>query len=141
MQIILGPGCDRAWREGLTPWQEENLAALYRQGRGLPDKTNHGSDMRWAQAGVRTRDSHGNWRRNASGHERVVIQATDFGYTALFIRRAKNFAVDPNTGEMPPAENVWKIVDIWHVGKVMSANHPHPDLGKHPNQKEQPCQQ
>jgi hypothetical protein len=131
MQITLLEGCDRAWREALTQWQESELAALYRQGRHLPDRTDHGADKRWAQAGVKTRDTYGRWRRTPDdhyAHERVLVKPREFGYTLVFVRRTTAYAIDVETGGLT-AHTVWSIVDTWHVGRCMSANYETSRLG------------
>jgi hypothetical protein len=124
MQVVLAPGCDRAWREQLTHWQERELAALYRQGRHLPDRTNHGSDRRWCQAGCRTRNSFGRWHRTRrdSGHERVIIEPTGYGFDVLEVRRVVGWSVDPNTGVVMQLPEVWTLLGRWRVGRSMSAS-------------------
>lgn len=121
--IVLAPGCDREWREQLTRWQERDLASLFRKGRGLPDRTNHGSDKRWAQAGVKTRDSYGYWRRtrrdNRQAHERVIIRPTEYGFDAVFVRRTAAFTVNPETAELAEQE-VWTVVGCDRVGRSMT---------------------
>jgi hypothetical protein len=122
--IALAPGCDRAWREALTPWQERALAALYRRGRGLADRTDHGSDKRWSQAGVKTRDRYGTWRRtrrsDTHAHERVIIRPTEYGFDALFVRRDTAYTVDPDTGDITELPDAWTVVGRDKVGRNMT---------------------
>lgn len=124
MRVVLGPGCDRAWRESLTPWQERQLADLYRQGRHLRDRTNHGGDYRWRQAGVKYR-TNGFWQRNrrSEGHERVIIDATPYGYRIVFIRRQTGWAIDPETGAVTVLPEVWVPINVWHVASDFSSSY------------------
>lgn len=127
MKVILGPGCDKAWRDSLSPWEREQLAAIHRQGRGLRDRTNHGSDRRWEQRGVvtymrlyRGRVTEGPRRH---GHEAVVIERTDEGYTMTGVHREHGYDVDFETGALAPTVQ-WVITWRWWVSERSSANYP-----------------
>lgn len=125
MKIVYNPPYDAEWGASLTPWQHSTLAALHRQGKHLPDRTNHGDDWRWTQAGCKTRDSYGKWRRSPRGrgnHEAALVTRADFGYTVTSIRRTTIFLIDPETGESTPQEG-WSVVDRWYVEADKSANY------------------
>lgn len=144
MRVVLTSDCDVAWVRSLTPWQLATLAATYRQGRHLPDRTNSGSDNRWRQAGCKTRDSFGVWHRKRpdDGHERVVVRRTDYGYELTGIRRKTVWLINPETGETSATEG-WVPVWTWYVSAQMSANFPldsdafplDPDLAKRLRQR------
>lgn len=126
MKIVYNPPYDAEWGASLTPWQRSTLAELHRQGKHLPDRTNHGSDWRWCQAGVRYKDDWGKWVRNKRGkglHESVLIARTDYGYIVTSIRRIEVFMVDPATGEHREQEG-WTVVERWYVSAEQSANYP-----------------
>lgn len=126
MKIDYPDGCEQEWRLGLSSWQLNILRNLHRQGRGLPDRTNHGDDERWQQAGVRTRDSYGQWKRNGRGkyhHERVMIQRTDYGFIMSGLRRSSVVVIDPETGQVTEVGG-WVFVWTWYVTRDGSANYP-----------------
>lgn len=132
MKIAYNPPYDPEWGASLSPWQHDTLAALHRQGKHLPDRTDHGSDQRWHQAGCKVRDGYGTWKRNpresSHYHEGIIISRTDYGFTVTSIRRAKTFLVDPDTGEVTPQEG-WTVIGVWYVEPDKSANYP-PGTGR-----------
>lgn len=142
MKVFLGPGCDLDWFHSLSPWQHETLAAIYRQGKGLPDRTNHGSDHRWQQAGCKTRGSYGEWRRN--GHSRHYHQAVyieraegEDWFAICFIRRDSGvFTVADSTASdgsaiLVPVDDVWTTVEVWYcTPRGTQSFHPHSDTAR-----------
>lgn len=144
MKVFLSPGCDLDWFHSLSPWQHETLAAIYRQGKHLRDKTNHGSDHRWQQAGCRTRESHYGWRKRNPWrgraarhyHEAVYIERPRLSDTPPegedwfiihFIRRDRSnfglhFAPDGVRVRDLPFES-WATVESWYCYPHMTANH------------------
>lgn len=122
MKVYLSPGCDLDWLHSLSPWQHETLAAIYRQGKGLPDRTNHGSDHRWQQAGCKTRQHYGGWRRNGHGrhyHQAVYIERVPDRewFIIHFIRRDNGiFAIAEDTHGplLVPLEDAWTSTESWY---------------------------
>jgi len=128
MKVFYPDGCEQEWRATLTPWQLRILAAVHRQGRGLRDRTNHGSDRRWMQAGCGTREgSYGTWRRKSRhdrhAHEAVVIRREDYGYRMLGVRRTVVHTLDPATGDLSEVE-AWQVVWCEFVSARSSASFP-----------------
>lgn len=123
MKIYYPDGCEQEWREALTPWQKDQLVRLHLQGRRCADRTDHGSDYRWLQAGVKTYDR---WRgarrrRRKDGHVAVVIRKTDYGFRMAGLARAEVLTVDPETGQETSVQGfspVWQ----WFVGPNSSGN-------------------
>jgi hypothetical protein len=125
MKIAYNPPYDAKWGASLSPWQRGALATLHRQGRHLPDRTDHNGDWRWCQAGCKTRDGYGKWRRsrpNRYNHEGVIVTRTDYGFTITLIRREQTFLVDPQTAVVTQQDG-WMIVSVWHVEEEKSANY------------------
>ena len=128
MKIYYPDGCDQEWRDSLTPWQVRQLRALHRQGRGLRDRTDHGSDRRWMQRGVRTRGPHpgGPWRRTSPtdryGHEAVIIKREPYGFRMLGVARATVHSIDPETGGDLQEMVAWQVVWIEYVSDNSTAN-------------------
>jgi hypothetical protein len=116
------------WAETLTPWQRKQLAALYRQGRGLWEGTDGGPDHRWRQAGVRTRSRMYGWadarRRPTDGHERIMIVPTSYGFEIVGIRRSTGFLIDPETAELRVPPEVWTPVWTAYCSANSTANFP-----------------
>lgn len=127
MKVMMPPECDVAWVRSLSPWQLSNLADLFHQGRHLRDRTNHGSDQRWRQAGVKTYDWQSGARRTSRrdryAHEAVVIRPRAYGYDAIGIRRHVAFVVDVETAVMSEAPEAWVPVWVWHVQPDMSTSY------------------
>lgn len=127
MKVVYYPPQTQAWRESLSDWQRETLAALHRQGKHLRERTNHGDDWRWKQAGCKTYERFMRIPRRVSrrrGHERILIRRTDYGYEILALRRSRSFTVDPDTGVVAEQPDAWQIDDQWFVERDKSANFP-----------------
>lgn len=127
MRVVYAPGATPEWRAALSRWQRADLAAVHRQGKHLPDRTNHGTDERWRQAGCRTYEWRIGWHTVGStdhtAHERVLIVPTDYGYEKIGIRRTTVFTVDPETGVTLPIEG-WVGVWRWYVQRDSSTSFP-----------------
>lgn len=128
MKVILGPGCDKAWRDSLSPWQHSQLAAIFRQGRGLIDGTDHGGDHRWRQRGVVTYER--SYRRRIprrprfrEGHEAIIVQRRDYGYVMTGVHRETGYLLDFETGELTE-RRVWAISWREWVTENSTANYP-----------------
>lgn len=118
MKIHYPDGCEQAWRDSLSDSQRETLADLHRQGKHLRDRTNHGSDERWMQAGCKTYSWQEGARRTSRtdryAHEAVVIRRESYGYRVIGVRRAEVFSIDPETGDTTPIQG-WRIAWLWYV--------------------------
>lgn len=133
MKVIYAPGATPEWWAGLSEWQRRDLAAIHRQGKHLRERTDHGQDERWRQAGCVTyerafghrlvRGHYSPRRRGGDAHERVLIVPTPYGYEKRGIRRSSVALIDPDTGETSVVEG-WVICWRWYVGAEMSANYP-----------------
>lgn len=127
MRIFYPDGCEQTWRESLSQWQLDTLAAIHRQGKDLRDGTNHGSDHRWQQAGVHYYASqYRQLQRNprTRGHEAIIIRKESYGFSVHGVRRATMYNIDLETGEALPAVIGWQTAWIWYVGADRSANFP-----------------
>jgi hypothetical protein len=121
MKITYGPGATPEWWASLSRFQRHYLAATHRQGKHLADRTDHGPDHRWMQAGCVTyeRRYRGHYARfvkpnDIHAHERVVVVPTDYGFELLGIRRSIVYVVDEETGASTPIEG-WTGVWVWYV--------------------------
>lgn len=125
MRIVYLEEPTQEWRDGLSAWQRAALAALHRQGRGLRDRTNHGSDYRWKQAGVKTRDSYGRWRRTSpdsrSAHQMIAIRRESFGFTIIFLRRDRVWLLGDDFVTVVEATG-WAPLGHWYVCRDFSTN-------------------
>ena len=129
MKIDYPDGCEQEWRESLGAWGRETLAALHRQGKHLPDKTDHGSDERWRQIGCKTRNNYGHWRRtsqqDSGAHERILIRKREYGFAVFGLRKSEVVTIDPETGVTTSVKG-YRIVWAWYVGDGVSANYEPP---------------
>lgn len=127
MQIVYAPGATPEWWAGLSHWQRRALAEIHRQGRHLPDRTNHGGDQRWQQSGTKTYDQYGMVRRTPrrEGHERVLIKPAEWGFTMMGIRRRTVTLMEGDGSEVRVVEG-WVPVWSWYVRASQSTSW-HPD--------------
>lgn len=127
MKIDCPDGCDQEWRLSLSPWQRRTLGEVFRQGQGLRDGTNHGSDERWRQAGVKTRASNGFWHRtpypSSRSHTRILIERTDYGFAVSGLARDSVVVLDTDTAKMTTVEG-WSFVWTWYVSREMTSSFP-----------------
>jgi hypothetical protein len=131
MKVTYAPEATVEWRASLTDSQRRRLASIHRQGRHLPDGTNHGSDRRWKQAGVSYR---GNSYRgevvrvhqtDTHAHMRVLIVPEDWGFTAIGLHKLEVYVVDGSG--ISPVEG---YVGVWadhHRADCTTSWHPSRD--------------
>lgn len=130
MKIYYPDGCEQEWREGLSDWQRRHLHTIHRQGKGLPNRTDHGSDYRWDQRGVVTYDSYGTRRRPKSGHEAMIIRKEWYGFRCIRVHRETFHRIDPETGVMTE-ETGWAISGIDYVSRNSTGSFPPNDGDRH----------
>lgn len=106
MRVVLGAGCDKAWRDSLDQGTACNLARYFKN-------EDDGAGPFFRQKGVRTRVRFSKRynSRNARGHERIVILREDYGFRAVGIHRQHGFAFDEVTLDFVEQPETW--VETW----------------------------